>query len=405
MNIRTEGKFYMPDFIERMKAALKGKEIEFIRPENATKENLKFQAAAENMSDAYMRGVYEEAKQLGLPDISQDGLLSKKYLAEFENEFIKLKAYTNGVELSLEECVKKLSELGETGKFLMMMNPAVGIQEFFSTYNYWLLGKKDYYISPNLCQRLKASHIKAIPTELMRLPFRSFRMFVPDKVLRYSASATEEIYIREMTIVDYMEPSYKDIPPTRVIMVFHQTCDDIGHFSMDINQSEVHKCVDESVKKMWSNFELIRPMTKISRAFTPKQEEDMREMFEFVVKCILYITGANADIEYVDEAVNLGNQLSRASSGKKLAKLNRKLAKAKKGYLVGHKIVLSRTEKIMYANIKSGLWSLSYRFVVQGHWRNQAFGEGHQLRRLIFIEPFYKGPELADVVNNSHLIK
>jgi len=37
--------------------------------------------------------------------------------------------------------------------------------------------------------------------------------------------------------------------------------------------------------------------------------------------------------------------------------------------------------------------SLSYRFVVGGHWRNQPCGPGHSDRKLIYIMPFVKGPE------------
>jgi hypothetical protein len=40
-------------------------------------------------------------------------------------------------------------------------------------------------------------------------------------------------------------------------------------------------------------------------------------------------------------------------------------------------------------------WHVSQRFVVRGHWRNQAYGEGRQLRRRQWIEPHWKGPENA----------
>jgi hypothetical protein len=39
--------------------------------------------------------------------------------------------------------------------------------------------------------------------------------------------------------------------------------------------------------------------------------------------------------------------------------------------------------------------SSSYRFVVGGHWRNQACGPAHSDRKLIYIMPFIKGPEAA----------
>lgn len=35
---------------------------------------------------------------------------------------------------------------------------------------------------------------------------------------------------------------------------------------------------------------------------------------------------------------------------------------------------------------------LKHRFIVRGHYRNQAHGHGHRERKLIWIEPFWKGP-------------
>lgn len=40
-------------------------------------------------------------------------------------------------------------------------------------------------------------------------------------------------------------------------------------------------------------------------------------------------------------------------------------------------------------------WHVAQRFIVRGHWRNQAYGEGRALRRRQWIEPHWKGPENA----------
>ena len=48
--------------------------------------------------------------------------------------------------------------------------------------------------------------------------------------------------------------------------------------------------------------------------------------------------------------------------------------------------------------------SPTFQYVVRGHWRNQAHGPGHTLRRLQWIEPYWKGPEKAIILARSHLI-
>lgn len=41
-------------------------------------------------------------------------------------------------------------------------------------------------------------------------------------------------------------------------------------------------------------------------------------------------------------------------------------------------------------------WKLQSRYTVRGHWRRQAHGEKRSLRRLMWIEPHWKGPEAAE---------
>jgi len=38
-------------------------------------------------------------------------------------------------------------------------------------------------------------------------------------------------------------------------------------------------------------------------------------------------------------------------------------------------------------------WKIKTKFIVRGHWRNQAHGPGRSERKRIWIEPFWKGPE------------
>lgn len=46
-------------------------------------------------------------------------------------------------------------------------------------------------------------------------------------------------------------------------------------------------------------------------------------------------------------------------------------------------------------------WRLRSRFTVRGHWRNQAYGSRRELRKRIWIQPFWKGPEEGERI--AHL--
>jgi len=58
-----------------------------------------------------------------------------------------------------------------------------------------------------------------------------------------------------------------------------------------------------------------------------------------------------------------------------------------------------------YKPLKSTGRIIDKRFVVRGHWRNQACGEKHQEHKKIWIYPFYKGPEFAEKINKPYVLK
>jgi hypothetical protein len=43
------------------------------------------------------------------------------------------------------------------------------------------------------------------------------------------------------------------------------------------------------------------------------------------------------------------------------------------------------------------------RYLVRGHWRQQPYGPKHSLRKLLWIQPFWKGDEDAPVVSTTHV--
>lgn len=43
--------------------------------------------------------------------------------------------------------------------------------------------------------------------------------------------------------------------------------------------------------------------------------------------------------------------------------------------------------------------------MVRGHWRQQPHGPGGRERKLLWIRPHYKGPDLAAVINKPYLVK
>jgi len=363
-----------------------------------------------DMTDQQLEDIvrgYQEDKEISLDRMSEvsRGITKEQfeqihieYLNIMREHFEHVKRKTGGGVTSLQTFA---DNLGSIGNMITKTAPTIGMQEAFGTYSMWLHHDKIYSIHDNLCRRFVATNIKSVPTELIRLPFPAFKILVPANVLKYTTFEKKEVWIRELIVIKYQE---KGEGYSR-LMVLHRAFDDIGFFNVDLNEAEVHDCVEGTVSKFKEISDELNRIQKCKDQFGPVQQDEMRDIFEFSLKCILYITGADSDIRWVDETPELENQLKRAKTKGNMKKIQRKLDKAKKMYLVGHKIILSREEKMMYDNIKKGLWKVSFRFIVQGHWRNQAYGPSRKSRKLIFIEPHWRGPTYAEVINSEHIVK
>jgi hypothetical protein len=49
--------------------------------------------------------------------------------------------------------------------------------------------------------------------------------------------------------------------------------------------------------------------------------------------------------------------------------------------------------------------TLDIRFIVRGHWRNQACGAGHKDHKRIWVLPYWKGPEMSEIVSKPYIVK
>lgn len=72
-------------------------------------------------------------------------------------------------------------------------------------------------------------------------------------------------------------------------------------------------------------------------------------------------------------------------------------------YEVGSEVKLSRELRdVARSFCQTGAahekWKLEKRFIVRGHWKNQACGEDLSERKMIFVEPYWKGPADAPVL-------
>lgn len=50
-------------------------------------------------------------------------------------------------------------------------------------------------------------------------------------------------------------------------------------------------------------------------------------------------------------------------------------------------------------------WTLRSRSTVRGHWKQQAHGPGRALRKRVFVQPYWRGPEAAEALLRAYEVK
>jgi hypothetical protein len=75
----------------------------------------------------------------------------------------------------------------------------------------------------------------------------------------------------------------------------------------------------------------------------------------------------------------------------------------KKGISMGY-ILLKPPKSYVPLSSPGNGRTIDKRFVVRGHWKMQSYGEKHSLRKSMWIKPYWKGPELAEIINKPYKV-
>jgi hypothetical protein len=129
--------------------------------------------------------------------------------------------------------------------------------------------------------------------------------------------------------------------------------------------------------------------------------------FRILINAILYISSMHAETrEVASPHEGLDDKLKNTKSSLERRDIYREAQKSSRlpYILVGEGVAEIQSEDV--ANLGDAFRKkLSVRFTVRGHWRKQPYGAGRTERRLQFIQPYLKGPEMADLVNKPYIVR
>jgi hypothetical protein len=317
--------------------------------------------------------------------------------------------------------------------------------EGWHTHQHIKYGKKVYDVSRGLAEHLKFTDLKNVMVDMVRLPFRSIYISVPENSgLHYVSQMggvpegevpVFGIYVSELE----SEPgvSIDKSPVSKVLTPFGVEVIKRASAAFPNSSFRVWRILVIGWNKAGSPYDFttfsydlyMPPGMSLDALIAFKMQEmanlpdDVKTIYEaseglaptwanltrWIFNVIAYIAMPDAEVEEGienREFVDLQNRLKRRPPPP--AERDR-LKMRLRAMNPQHRIYLARSLKPLEVRERlTGLTKegqkLVWRLLVSGHWRNQAHGKGFQEHRLIWIKPYWKGPADARQMHPVHAV-
>ena len=314
-----------------------------------------------------------------------------------------------------DDLKQMLSEYPEFQRLLSTSNV-----DYLTMTNFMLFGKKTFYFSDNLIEQLSMTSLD-IPSEFVEPPF-SCCLFVISSPI--AIDAFYRIAQSDIELIDYFTPlsTFVITFPAEDGEGLREILFVTGHASYESSYMMTKRSlliranwnVEDMLKTDWQDI-YKEPLTgdmvisnDESRFF-----EDGLLFYRILINSILYIGSNDSDIiqALAPDVSEMRKRLPNIKSTAKKNKLSRRLLALTtlNSSVVGSKsesIVINKKEQSSDAQHNlSGTKKVTKRFLVRGHWKRQPYGPKQSQRKLIFIKPFLKGPDMAELINKPYKVK
>ncbi len=298
--------------------------------------------------------------------------------------------------------------------------------DYLTLVNFELFGKKTFYISTNLAEQLAITDLE-IDSEFLKLPFDSCLFVLSGHTALRALYVTEN---RPDSVIDFKTP---------VSVFANSVASEVGGRKIvfacwHANRTSSHFFIKREllIRPGWKIADTLRTdWSDIYRGSDQEKEPTINEIihgapvddsplvqggiafFRIVLNAILYMGCNDAEtIAHLSPHPQLRERLAQVKSLAKRKNIKSSIARSSSldyselGANV-EPIAIRKPNVGTAGETSSGGAPLvaAKRFIVRGHWRNQPHGEKGEQRKLIWIRPYYKGPELAELVNKPYIAK
>jgi len=286
-------------------------------------------------------------------------------------------------------------------------NAMTACQMIFHLYSYNRGMGRTYHVCEGISEMLLNTKLD-VDTSIVKAPFKEIQITIPPTGILEIWNESTEFHPAWCLYVNFSEQE-QGTKMLRVLMVgkpnqnsSFQYDDALVYFRVPLLETTVGKSIDECLYN-WSQ----DPMNKVFKI--GRNEGVIKRAYQFVLNILLYLTSSEPDIvKWLNpEAASLRSRLDRLKSASKKRKVEKKLKGMTKIpiYMVGKSINISKEDIDSYRSIR-GNRKHSIRYPVGGHWRMQWYGSKEKrYQKQKWIRPHFRGPELADIVRSTGVLK
>lgn len=353
-------------------------------------------------------------------------------ITEVENDLIEKTASLRGISVeSLRRSFE--SEKQRNKSYFMSLYQTINL-EYHCLLNFIMSGKKTFYFSDNLSEHLANTEIN-LKASLIHLPFPSC-MFVftsRDAINalhnirrregRWDMNTANLDYSAPVSVFITMHPAGEGLPGHKLLIcAFHAKPPEKSYLG---TKREIYLGENWSLEQaLRTDWEKLNPSNCGDGMSLSIDDENIRPQdddifytdglafYRIILNAVLYLSSDNAErTSKISPRVEIEAKANEITSRPKRKKLVQSMGRYSAlnydevGGSIGPIVIQKGEDGEEHNTSKSGNSKVMVRFMVRGHWRQQPFGPASQDRKLIRIQPYWKGPDLADKINKPYLVK
>lgn len=291
--------------------------------------------------------------------------------------------------------------------------------DIYMPYLFYKCGKKIFRPTPELVHMLIDTTLKDVDTFFVQSPFKCIFIAIPKEVKLmnpfnipidglYIAVYNKEDIRYEGFSEKYQE--YKNYENSKNVvicavsdLVLHpeDPRETMYYWNMALKEGDLF----EQVNTILNFYDLEYKKNTKEGCDERYNRTFLENILSFSINTLLYINSKDTTSFKIErpKKANIENLKNKS-----------KIKKAEKRtqipyYPIGENIVIDHSYKnviALYDKDKAQPQrTLIGQWVVRGHWRNQAHGKEFKERKLIWIQPYIKGEEFAEVIEKSYVVK